>query len=173
LTSEAAQQFFAAVNRQAKRFMSDDHFIVDGTLIQARASQKSFRKTDGSDGDRTNFHGQKRKNDTQESTTDPDARLYKKSYGTESKLAYLCHALAGICNSLIAATMVTQADRYVERSRMLLVATDAPRINYLQVNVVMAWKRSSVRSRSGPPNTPLQTNELSITSGAGRVLRTL
>ena len=60
LTSEVAQQFFAEVNKQAKRFMSDEHFTVDGTLIQAWASQKSFRKKDGSDDDGTNFHGQKR-----------------------------------------------------------------------------------------------------------------
>src|SRR5450631_3134791 len=76
LNSEVAQQFFAAVNRQAKRFMSDDHFTVDGTLIQAWASHKSFRAKDDSDGnDGANFHGQKRSNDTHESTTDPDARL--------------------------------------------------------------------------------------------------
>jgi hypothetical protein len=77
LNSEVAQQFFAAVNKQAKRFMSDDHFTVDGTLIQAWASHKSFRAKDGSDddgGDGANFHGTKRSNDTHESTTDPDAR---------------------------------------------------------------------------------------------------
>ena len=68
---EVAQQFFAAVNRQAKRFMSDEHFTVDGTLIQAWASQKSFRAKDGSDdGDGANFHGQKRSNQTHASTTD-------------------------------------------------------------------------------------------------------
>ncbi len=78
LTSEIAQQFFAEVNRQAKRFMSDEHFTVDGTLIQAWASQKSFRKKDGSDDDGTNFHGQQRTNETHESSTDPDARLYQK-----------------------------------------------------------------------------------------------
>ena len=61
LTSDVAQQFFAEVNKQAKRFMSDEHFTVDGTLIQAWASQKSFRSKDGSDdGDGTDFHGQKR-----------------------------------------------------------------------------------------------------------------
>src|SRR5208282_4951386 len=59
LTSEEAQQFFAAVLKQAKGFMSDDHFTVDGTLIQAWASQKSFRKKDGSDDDGANFHGDK------------------------------------------------------------------------------------------------------------------
>src|ERR1700680_1331035 len=82
LNSDVAQQFFAAVNQQAKRFMSDDHFTRDGTLNQAWASHKSFRAKDGSDsdgGDGANFHGQKRSNDTHESTTDPDGRLYKKS----------------------------------------------------------------------------------------------
>jgi len=89
LNSEVAQRFFTEVNRLAKRFMSDEHFTVDGTLIQAWASQKSFRPRDGSDDDDgTNFRGQKRSHDTHQSTTDPDARLYKKSYGQESKLAY-------------------------------------------------------------------------------------
>src|ERR1700682_4733601 len=65
LTSAVAQQFFSEVNRRAKRFMSDEHFTVDGTLIQAWASQKSFRSKDGSDdGDGSNFHGQKRSNQT-------------------------------------------------------------------------------------------------------------
>jgi transposase len=124
LTSEVAQQFFAAVNQQARRFMSDDHFTVDGTLIQAWASQKSFRKRDGSDDDGTNFHGQKRKNDTHESTTDPDAQLYRKSNGTESRLAYLGHALVENRNGLIAAAMVTQADGFAEREAALLMLAD-------------------------------------------------
>ncbi len=66
--------------------MSDDHFTVDGTLIQAWASQKSFRKKGGSDNYGTNFHDSKRSNDTHESTTVPDAQLYKKSYGSLSGL---------------------------------------------------------------------------------------
>ena len=65
LTSEVAQRFFAEVNRLAKRFMSDEHFTVDGTLIQAWTSQKSFRRKDGSgDGDGTDFRGEKRFNET-------------------------------------------------------------------------------------------------------------
>ena len=121
LTSEVVQQFFAAVNRQAKRFMSDEHFTVDGTLIHAWASHKSFKKKDGSDDDGTSFQGKKRSNQTHESTTDPDARLYKKSYGTESKLAYLGHALVENRNGLIAGAMVTQADGYAEREAALLL----------------------------------------------------
>ena len=122
LTSEVAQRFFAEVNERAKPFMSDEHFTVDGTLIQAWASQKSFRPKDGSDdGDGTNFHGQRRSNDTHESTTDPDARLYKKSYGKESHLAYLGHALVENRNGLIAAAMATTADGYAEREAALLL----------------------------------------------------
>jgi transposase len=122
LNSEMAQRFFAEVNERAKPFLSDDHFTVDGTLIQAWASQKSFRAKDGSDdGDGTNFHGQKRSNDTHESSTDPDARLYKKSNGKESHLAYLGHALVENRNGLIAAAMATTADGYAEREAALLM----------------------------------------------------
>jgi transposase len=122
LTSAVAQRFFAEVNRQARRFMSDEHFTVDGTLIQAWAGQKSFRSKDGSDeDDGSNFHGQKRTNDTHQSTTDPDARLYKKSYGKESKLSYLGHTLVENRNGLIAAAMVTHADGYAERDAALLM----------------------------------------------------
>ncbi len=122
LTSDVAQQFFAEVNKLAKKFMSDEHFTVDGTLIQAWASQKSFRSKDGSDdGDGGDFHGQKRSNKTHESTTDPDARLYKKSYGKESKLSYLGHALVENRNGLISAAMVTHADGYAERDAALLM----------------------------------------------------
>ena len=125
LTSDVAQRFFAEVNVRAKKFMSDEHFTVDGTLIQAWASQKSFRAKDGSDdGDGTDFRGQKRSNKTHESTTDADARLYKKSYGKESHLAYLGHTLVENRNGLIAAAMVTQADGYAEREAALLMLQD-------------------------------------------------
>ncbi len=102
--------------------MSDGHFIVDGTLIQAWASQKSFRRKDGSDvSDGTNFRGQKRSNETHQSTSNPEARLYKKSYGEESKLAYLGPALVENRNGLIAAAMATQADGHAERDAALLL----------------------------------------------------
>ena len=124
LTSEVAQQFFAAVLEQAKPFLSNDHFSVDGTLIEAWASQKSFRSKDAPDSDGTNFHGDTRSNDTHESTSDPDARLYKKSYVKESKLAYLGHALVENRNGLIAAAMATQADGYAEREAALTMLAD-------------------------------------------------
>ena len=79
---------------QVKPLLSDEHFSVDGTLIEAWASQKSFRPKDGSGDDDggANFHGQKRKNDTHASTTDPDSRLYRKAAGSEAKLSYMGHA---------------------------------------------------------------------------------
>ncbi|MEW5251688.1 IS5 family transposase, partial [Microbulbifer discodermiae] len=84
-----------------RNLLSEEHFSVDGTLIQAWASQKSFRPKDEDDSDSTgggrnqevDFHGEKRLNDTHESKTDPDARSFKKSQGSEAKLAYLGHTL--------------------------------------------------------------------------------
>jgi hypothetical protein len=73
--------------------LSDEHFSVDGTLIEAWASQKSFQPKDGSGSDSPNrdFRGQKRSNQTHASTTDPDARLYRRTHHGEAKLAYLGH----------------------------------------------------------------------------------
>ena len=67
--------------------LSDEHFSVDGTLIEAWASQKSFRPKDGCDGDGSDFHHQKRKNETHASVTDPESRLYRKAAGREASSA--------------------------------------------------------------------------------------
>jgi len=120
LNSEVARRLFAEVNRSAQKYMSDEHFTVDGTLIQAWASQKSFRSKDGDD-DSGDFHGQKRSNQTHASTTDADARLYKKSYGKESKLSYLGHVLVENRNGLIADAMVATADGMAEHDAALLM----------------------------------------------------
>jgi transposase len=136
LNSEIAQRFFAEVNKQARKFMSDEHFTVDGTLLQAWASQKSFRSKDGSGGgDGENFQGEKRSNKTHESKTDPDARLYKKSYGKESKLSYLGHTLVENRNGLIAAAMVTHADGYAERDAALLMLAQKQRDRARRITV--------------------------------------
>src|SRR6202051_4674975 len=95
-TGEVFTKFMSALlnHPQVTPLLSDEHFSVDGTLIEAWASQKSFRPKDGS-GDEdggANFHGQKRKNDTHASTTDPDSRLYRKAAGREAKLSYMGHA---------------------------------------------------------------------------------
>jgi transposase len=139
LTSDVAQQFFAEVNKQARRFMSDEHFTVDGTLIQAWASQKSFRSKDGSDdGDGTNFRGRAAPT-THPSTTDGDGRLYKKSYGKESKLSYLGHALVENRNGLIAAAMVTHVDGYAERDTALLMLEQTGRSRRITVGADKAY----------------------------------
>ncbi len=134
LMSEVAQRFFSEINRLAKRFMSDEHFTVDGTLIQAWASQKSFRKKDGSCNG-TNFHGQKRSNEIHQSTPDPEARLYKKSYGKKSKLAYLGHALIENRNGLIAAAMATQANGHAEWDNALLMLVQQQKTSSRRITV--------------------------------------
>jgi transposase len=102
---------------QVKPLLSDEHFSVDGTLIEAWASQKSFRPKDGSgDGDGgANFHGQTRKNDTHASTSDPDSRLYRKAAGREAKLSYMGHAMMENRHGLAVAGMVTHANGTAER----------------------------------------------------------
>ena len=91
-----AQRFFEHMVLLAKvgELASDKHFSVDGTLLEAWASHKSFRPKDGRDeGDGGDFHGQTRRNDTHASTTDPDARLMRKGRGKEAKLSYLANTL--------------------------------------------------------------------------------
>src|SRR6202167_2811486 len=102
---------------QVKPLLSDEHFSVDGTLIEAWASQKSFRPKDGSGDDDggANFHGHQRKNDTHASTSDPDSRLYRKSAGREAKLCYMGHATMENRHGLAVAGMVTHANGIAER----------------------------------------------------------
>jgi transposase len=100
---------------QVKPLLSDEHFSVDGTLIEAWASQKSFRPKDGSGDDGANFHGQKRKNETHASTTDPDSRLYRKASGREAKLCYMGHATMENRHGLAVAGTVTHANGTAER----------------------------------------------------------
>ena len=122
LKHAVAQSFFERVLALAQPHLSDEHFTVDGTLIEAWASQKSFRRKDGNDdGDGANFHGQQRRNDTHQSTTDPDAKLYRKSNHAESKLSYLGHTLVENRSGMIVGTYVTQADGHAERDAALLM----------------------------------------------------
>jgi transposase len=100
---------------RVKPLLSDEHFSVDGTLVEAWASQKSFRPKDGSGGDGTDFHGRQRKNDTHASVTDPDSRLYRKSAGREAKLCYIGHATMENRHGLAVAGVVTRADGTAER----------------------------------------------------------
>jgi transposase len=127
LNEEIAEVFFQRVLGLAKPFLSDEHFTVDGTLLEAWASHKSFRRKDGGDGpDNGNrdvdFHGEKRSNDTHQSTTDPDARLYKKSSGSEAKLAYLGHAVMENRHGFLVKTRLTLATGTAERDAALAMA---------------------------------------------------
>jgi transposase len=122
LNQDIARSFFRRVVDRATAVMSDEHFTVDGTLIEAWASQKSFQRKDGgTDGDGRHFQGQARKNDTHASTTDPDARLYRKSRNAEARLAYMGHLLIENRHGLIADAMATHADGHAEREAALLM----------------------------------------------------
>ena len=137
IAHDVATQFFQIVRQQAEAadLLSNEHFSVDGTLIEAWASLKSSRPKDDQDQDppesgRRNadvdFKGQKRKNETHQSTTDPDARLYGKGKGKEAKLCYMGHALMENRNGLIIDSRLTQATGTAEREAALDMAENIP-----------------------------------------------
>jgi transposase len=120
MAHEVAARFFAAVRDQAEGLMSREHFTVDGTLIEAWASLKSFRPKDEDDEDRDNngwgdFRGQRRSNDTHESTTDPESRLMRKGDGQPAKLSYMGHALVENRHGILVELRVSSATGYAER----------------------------------------------------------
>jgi transposase len=129
LEGEIAAKFLAAVLAQpkVKRLLSSEHFSVDGTLIEAWASIKSFRREDGSDDDREgpgrnaerSFHKEKRSNETHQSTSDPEARLYKKGDGQPAKLCYIGHALMENRHGLAVDGAISQATGTAERETAL------------------------------------------------------
>lgn len=128
LAAGTAEVLFNQVLDRAREqhLLSEEHFSVDGTLIRAWASQASFVRKDGGDsddggGDGGNFHGQVRGNETHASTTDPEARLFKKSQGSEAHLAYLGHALTENRHSFVVAATVTQATGTAEREAALVL----------------------------------------------------
>jgi hypothetical protein len=110
------------VLREAQGHLSDEHFTVDGTMIEACASQKSFQKKDGGGDEGGEFRGQKRTNDTHQSKTDPDAKLYRKGNGQEAKLSYLGHVLIENRNGMIVDALLTQADGTAERDAAMILA---------------------------------------------------
>ena len=124
LDADVADEFFAAVVRQAKlrRYISSDHFSVDGTLLEAWASHKSFKPKDEPPSEppvgrnsEVQWHGQKRSNETHVSTTDSEARLARKSNATAAKLCYAGHLLMENRNALIVDAELTAATGYAER----------------------------------------------------------
>ena len=131
LEGEIAAKFLTAILAQprVKKLLSNDHFSVDGTLIEAWASIKSFRKKDGNDQDNDgpgrnaerSFHKEKRSNETHESITDPEARLYKKGDGQPAKLCYMGHALMENRNGLAVRGGISQATGTAEREDALVL----------------------------------------------------
>jgi len=140
LEGAVAEEFFSLIVRQARnrKLLSDEHFTVDGTLIEAGAGQKSFQRK-GSDQDRlnppppdcssnptVNWHKEKRSNETHASLTDPTARLYKKTGGAEARLGYLGHVLTENRNGLVVDARLTQANGTAEREAALAMMGGKP-----------------------------------------------
>jgi transposase len=124
LAGDVARKFLAAVvaHPKVKQLLSTEHFSVDGTMIEAWASMKSVRPKDGSGeppapgrNGESDFHGERRTNDTHQSTTDPDARLTRKGAGREAKLGFIGHALMENRNGLVVDGCLTRADGHAER----------------------------------------------------------
>lgn len=135
---ELFNEVLAIANRN--NWLSGEHFSVDGTLIQAWAGHKSFVRKDGSDDDNdydsTNFKGQSRSNDTHESSTDADARLYRKG-NTASELRFMGHTLSDNRHGLIASAMVTMADGYAEREAAKAMIADAKQVAHEQAQITL------------------------------------
>jgi transposase len=136
LEGDIAKEFFVRVLAQAKkrRLLSSEHFTVDGTLIEAWAGQKSFRPKEESGsvppddpGNPTvDFHGEKRSNATHQSTTDPEAKLFKKGKGREAKLSYMGHVLMENRHGLVVDAELTQATGTAEREAALKMLAQIP-----------------------------------------------
>jgi transposase len=134
LEHDVAGKFFREVVAQAKsaKLMSSDHFTVDGTMIEACASLKSFKKKDADDDDSpddpgnpsVNFHGETRRNDTHASTTDPEAKLFRKGAGKEAKLAFMAHALMENRNGLLVDFRVGEASGTAERDTAIAMIVE-------------------------------------------------
>ena len=136
LAGNIAQAFFERARAQARQrgLLSDEHFTVDGTLLEAWASLKSFKKRDAPAGPppddpgnpSVDFHGERRSNATHASTTDPDARLVRKAKGHEAKLAYHGHVLMENRHGLAVEGCVTRASGYAERAAALEMVGQRP-----------------------------------------------
>ena len=137
LEADVAGEFFRQIVGQAQRehLLSTEHFTVDGTLVEAWAGQKSFQAKQKKDhaappddpgNPEVSFRGEKRRNDTHQSSTDPEARLYRKSSGTEAKLSYLGHVLMENRNGLVINARLTQANGKAEREAALEMAQVLP-----------------------------------------------
>src|SRR6516164_4053505 len=149
LKGEVAAAFFKAVLAQARQrdLLSDEHFTVDGTLIEAWAGQKSFKRKaqsetksppDDPGNPSVDFHGEQRRNDTHQSTTDPQARLARKGAGKEAKLSYAGHVLMENRHGLAVNCCVTQATGRAEAEAAVTMVEEIP-----------GWRRVTLAADQG------------------------
>lgn len=173
LGGDVAGAFFQEVLDQARGrgLLSSDHFTVDGTLIDAWASLKSFRRKDDDgkgapppddQGNPTvNFHGEKRSNATHESKTDPEAKLAKKGPGKEAKLSYMGHVLTENRNGLVTATRLTDANGHAERDAAREMLQDVPGNHRITVGADKGYDTrdfvAAVRDLRGVPHVAQNT----------------
>ncbi|HID70488.1 MAG TPA: IS5 family transposase [Desulfobacterales bacterium] len=175
LEHEVATHFFVSIRSLAKRagLLSSDHFTVDGTLIEAWASIKSFRPKDDQNPPTGNgrnpevdFKGQKRKNDTHQSTTDPEARLYKKSKGKEAKLCFMGHALMENRSGLVVDSRLTQATGTAEREAALDMVENIPGVGRVTLGADKGYDVSSfvckLRQLNATPHVAQKTKGTAI-----------
>ena len=154
-----------------KRLLSGDHFSVDGTLIDAWASMKSFKAKDGSDdpsggggrNSEADFHGQKRSNETHESTSDPDARLYRKGAGKEAKLCFMGHGLMENRSGLLVDACLTPANGHAERVAALsMIERHGDRAHRITLGADKAYDAedfvNELRSMGVTPHVAQNTN---------------
>lgn len=150
LKGDVAEAFFGVVLAQARErgLLSDEHFTVDGTLIEAWAGQKSFKRRDSKAADRppkddpgnpsVDFHGERRRNDTHQSTSDPEARLARKGAGKEAKLSYAGHVLMENRNGLAVNCCVTTASGRAEAEAAVALVEQIP-----------GWSRTTLGADKG------------------------
>jgi transposase len=159
LDSDLAAAFFVRILEQAKaaKLLSDEHFTVDGTLIEAWASLKSFRPKNapppeggGGRNPEVNFHGEKRLNQTHASTTDPEARLFKKGKGKEAKLCFMGHVRMENRHGLVISPRLTVATGTAEREAEAMVE-GVPGLHRITVGGDKAYDTRGVRPSSADP----------------------
>src|SRR6266851_5555660 len=170
LEGDVARGFLAAilVDPKVKRLLSDEHFSVDGTLIEAWASMKSFRPKDGSGeppasgrNGCADFRGKPRSNETHASTTDPDARLYKKAAGQAAKLCHMGHVLMENRNGLVVAAALTKATGIAEREAACAMVDDLAEGHRITVGADKAYDTqgfvADMRDKSATPHVAQNT----------------
>ncbi|MER9572742.1 IS5 family transposase [Mesorhizobium opportunistum] len=173
LEGDIAAKFLNAVLAQpkVKNLLSTDHFSVDGTLIEAWASMKSFKRKDGLDeppsgggrNEEADFHGQKRSNETHASTTDRDARLFRKGKGKEAKLSFMGHGLMENRHGLLVDACLTLADGHAERVAALhMIEPRAERPQAITLGADKAYDAedfiNELRSMKVTPHVAQNTN---------------